>query len=114
MEYDLFLQRLHDLSLEEGCLYIREHSEELADHTAIGQLLAEDALRVLYSPFLSLKLAELLVFFGQYAVHLPSHALGLKAKGDALEQISHHQAAMEAFVRNGCAVRHLYALLDTG
>ena len=59
-------------------------------------MLADEALRVLYSPFLSLKIAELLIFYGEYVGHLSSHALGLKAKGDALVQIGHNQAAMEA------------------
>ncbi len=96
MDSALFLQQLRDLPLEEGRAYIREHIEELSDHKAIGESLAEEALRVLYTPFLSLKLAELLVFYGDYTEHLSSHALGLKAKGDALEQIEHHQAAMDA------------------
>lgn len=96
MDTDLFLQQLRDLPLEEGRAYIQEHIEELSDHKAIGEMLAEEALRVLYKPFLSLKLAELLIFYGDYTGHLPSHALGLKAKGDALEQLEHHQAAMDA------------------
>ena len=95
MDTALFLQQLRDLPLEEGRAYIQEHIEELSDHKAIGEMLAEEALRVLYSPFLSLKLAELLIFYGDYTGHLLSHALGLKAKGDALEQLEHHQAAMD-------------------
>jgi CHAT domain-containing protein len=96
MDKALFLQRLSELPLEEGKAYIRESIAELSDHQAIGELLAEEALRVLYSPFLSLKLAELLIFYGESTEHLSSHALGLKAKGDALVQIGHNQAAMEA------------------
>ncbi|HEX6482601.1 MAG TPA: CHAT domain-containing protein [Ktedonobacteraceae bacterium] len=96
MDTQLFLQRLRDLPLEEGRAYIQEHSDELSDHQAIGELLAEGALRVLYTPFLSLKLAELLTFYGEYTWHLASHALGLKAKGDALAQIGHNEAAMQA------------------
>src|SRR2546421_791256 len=96
MDSDLFLQQLRELSLEEGRIYIQEHIAELSDHKAIGELLAEEALRVLYTPFLSLKIAELLIFYGNYVGHLSSHALGLKAKGDALERIDHHQAAMDA------------------
>jgi tetratricopeptide (TPR) repeat protein len=95
MDTDLFLQNLRALSLEEGRVYIREHIDELSDHAAIGNLLADEALRLLYSPFVSLKIAELLIFFGEYVQHTLSCALGLKAKGDALEQIGHHQAAME-------------------
>jgi tetratricopeptide (TPR) repeat protein len=96
MDTTLFLQHLHDVSLEEGRAYIQAHIAELADHDAIGSLLAEDALRQLYTPFLSLKLAELLIYFGESIHHLSSHALGLKAKGDALVQIGHYQSAMES------------------
>jgi CHAT domain-containing protein len=96
MDPDLFLQQVRDLPVEEGRAYIQEHIEELSDHKAIGESLAEEALRVLYTPFLSLKLAELLIFYGEYTGHLLSHALGLKAKGDVLERIDHHQAAMDA------------------
>lgn len=96
MDSDLFLQQLRDLPLEGGRAYIREHIAELSDHKAIAKLLEDEALRVLYTPFLSLKIAELLIFYGEYIGHLSSHALGLKAKGDALLQIGHYQAAIEA------------------
>src|SRR5216683_2571345 len=96
MDNSLFLQHLREASLEEGRTYIQEHIAELADHDAIGDWLADDALKQLYNPFVSLKLAELLIFFGEYTHHLPSHALGLKAKGDVLVQIWHNQAAMES------------------
>jgi CHAT domain-containing protein len=95
MDNELFLQRLRDLSLEEGKAYIQEHIQELADHAAVGELLADEALRLLYTPLLSLKIAELLTFFGECSSHLPSHALGLKARGDALFQIGHYEAALE-------------------
>src|SRR5258708_29849352 len=90
-----FLQYLRDHTLEEGRACIQEHISELSDHAAIGELLAEEALRLLYSPFVSLKVAELLIFYGEYVQHTSSHALGLKAKGDALMLIEHHQAALE-------------------
>jgi len=96
MDTDLFLQHLRDLPLEEGRAYIQEHIDELSDHAAIGNLLADEALHLLYTPFLSLKLAEILIFFGEYVHHTLSHALGLKAKGDALMMIGHHQAALDA------------------
>lgn len=96
MDTELFLQLLRDLPLEEGRTYIQEHIKELSDHQAIGKLLEDEALRVLYIPFLSLKLAELLIFYGEYTSDLSLHALGLKAKGDALLQIGHNQAAIEA------------------
>jgi CHAT domain-containing protein len=95
MDTDLFLQNLRALSLEEGKVYIQEHIDELSDHAAIGNLLADEALRLLYSPFVSLKIAELLIFFGEYIQHTSSHALGLKAKGDVLFQIGHYEAALK-------------------
>jgi CHAT domain-containing protein len=95
MDIEQYLQYLRDHTLEEGRAYIQEHIAELSDHAAIGNLLADEALRLLYSPFVSLKLAELLIFFGEYVHHHLSHALGLKAKGNALRGIGHHQAAME-------------------
>ncbi len=96
MDNDLFLQHLRELSLEDGKAYIQEHIEELADHAAVGELLAEEALRLLYTPFVSLKVAELLISFGDYTGHMSSHALGLKAKGDALMAIGHYRAAMDS------------------
>ncbi len=96
MDLALFLQRLRDLPIDEGRAYLSQHVEELSDHTAIGEAMAEESLRVLYTPMLSLKLAELLIYYGELTDHLPSRALGLKAKGDALAQISHFQAAVEA------------------
>ena len=60
MDNTLFLQELRDLSLEDARAYIQLHAKELADHGAVGVLLADEALRLLYSPFVSLKLAELL------------------------------------------------------
>src|SRR2546421_5831160 len=95
MDKALFLQHLRDLSLEDGRAYIQEHIAELTDHDAIGDLLADEALKQLYDPFLSLKLGELLIFFGEITQNVYSHALGLKAKGDVLVQISHYQAAIE-------------------
>lgn len=96
MDRALFLQRLRDLPIEEGRAYLSQHLEELSDHTAIGELMAEEALRVLYTPMLSLKLAELLIYYRELTGHLPSHALGLKSKGNALFQINHCQAAIDA------------------
>src|SRR3989440_4814610 len=95
MDSDLFLQQLRELSLEDGCAYIKAHAAELQDHTAFGNLLADEALAQLYTPFVSLKLAELLIFFGEYVSHSSAHALGLKAKGDVLMMIGHHRAAIE-------------------
>jgi CHAT domain-containing protein len=96
MDDTLFIEQLRDLSLEDGRAYIQEHIAELSDHAATGNLLENEALRLLYNPFVSLKIAELLIFFGNYVHHTSSHALGLKAKGDALMVIGHHQAAVDA------------------
>ena len=96
MDSRLFLQRLSELSLEEGRAYIQDHTSELADLNEISDLLENEALRQLFNPFLSLKLSELLIFFGDYTRDLSFHALGLKAKGDALVQIRHYQAALDA------------------
>ena len=96
MDNELFLQRLRDLTLEEGKAYIQQHSDELKDHAAIGNLMWDEALHQLYiAPLVSLKLAELLIFFGEYHHSTLAHALGLKAKGDALRFIGHYQACLE-------------------
>ena len=69
MDRELFLQYLRDHSLEEGRAHIQEHIAELSEHKTIGEWLADEALRLLYAPFLSLKLAELLTFFGECCSH---------------------------------------------
>jgi CHAT domain-containing protein len=108
MDNDLFLQHLRELSLEDGKAYIQEHIEELTDHVAVGVLIAEEALRQRgIDPFVSLKLAELMVFFGDYIHHDLSHALGLKAKGDALCFLGHHQTALECLDAAGQKFLHL-------
>src|SRR5215471_13051592 len=101
MNAELFLQNLREPPLEEGRDYIEEHISELQDHAAIGNLIAGEALRLLYNPFVSLKLAELLIYFGECVHHPLSHALGLKAKGDVLCYIGHHQAALDCLDASG-------------
>src|SRR5579885_3647862 len=101
MDTDLFLRYLRDHTLEEGRTYIQEHLADLSDSKATGDLLADEALRVLYTPFLSLKIAELLIFYGELTGHRLSYALGLKAKGDVLMMIGHYQAAIEILDRAG-------------
>lgn len=96
MDKELFLQRLRDLSLEEGRAHMQEHLAELADYDAVGNLLADEALLLMFTPFVSLKVAELLISFGDNTGHMLSHALGLKAKGDALMATGHFRAAMDA------------------
>ena len=76
---DLFLQDLRDLDLEEVKAYLKVHITELSDYAFVGNLLAYEALRLLYSPFISLKLAELPIYYGDSVQHPSSHALGLKA-----------------------------------
>lgn len=96
MDKEQLLQQLRDLPLEEGCSFIQKHAAELADHAAFGVLIKDEALRQQnIAPFISLKLAELLIFFGNYFHHASSHALGLIAKGDALRNIGYHQVALE-------------------
>src|SRR5579859_6920308 len=94
MDSTLFLQHLSESSLEEGRAYIQDHTNELADLDVVSNLLENEALKQLFNPFLSLKLSELLIFFGDFTHTLSFHALGLKAKGDALVQIRHYQAAL--------------------
>jgi CHAT domain-containing protein len=97
MDNNLFLQQLRDLSLEEGRAYIQAHASELEDHAAFGEVLAEEALNQFFTnPTVSLRLSELLIFFGEHLHHAPSRALGLKGKGDALRGIGLHQAAIES------------------
>ncbi|HZS76035.1 MAG TPA: CHAT domain-containing protein [Ktedonobacteraceae bacterium] len=95
MDTTLFLQHLREASLEEGRAYLNAHLAELSDATTIGDLLADEALKYLYNPFLSLKLSELLIYYGEITGSVYAHALGLKAKGDALLQIRHHEAVLE-------------------
>src|SRR5437764_9088826 len=93
MDNTVFLSQLRESSLEEGRAFIEAHLDELTDHAAIGDLMADEALKQLHH--LSLKLSELLIFFGEITQNLYVHALGLKAKGDVLVQIRHHKAALE-------------------
>ncbi len=102
MDAAIFLQCLRDLSLEEGQAYISERAAEIADLAAFGMLLKDEALRLQnVDLLLSLKLAELLIFFGDTLHHAPSHALGCIAKGNALAIVGYHQAAIEWFDRAG-------------
>ncbi len=96
MDTELFLQYLRDLPLEEGRTYIQTHIAELADYAVIGNLIKDEAQRQEnIAPFVALKLAELLIFFGEYVHHPSSHALGLLAKGMAFYRLGRHQAAIE-------------------
>ena len=106
MDTKVFLQRLCDLGLEDGCVYIREHPTEFADLAKTAVLIREESLRQRHiNAFVSLKLAELLIFLGEHLHHAPSYAFGLLAKGDALSHIGHYQAALECL--NGAGEKFL-------
>ncbi|TMD67286.1 MAG: tetratricopeptide repeat protein [Chloroflexi bacterium] len=120
MDNDLFLQYLLEHSLEEGHDYIKEHVAELTDHAAIGVLIKDEALRQRnIHPFISLKLAELLIFFGEHVHHTLSYAFGHQAKGSALIGLGYHQAALtcldvarEEFLRLGDELNWARTLLS--
>src|SRR5713101_8009351 len=97
MDTDLFLQRLRDLSLEEGKALLQEYVQEPQDFQAFGALLGSDALKQLYTdPAISLKLAEHLVHLGDMVGDVKIHANGLKARGDALRAVGLHAVSMDA------------------
>ena len=73
MDTAQLLQYLRDSSLEEGRAYIQEHIAELTDSNAIGEAIADEALRVLYTPFVSLKIAEILILATSYIPLHPTH-----------------------------------------
>ncbi len=95
MDKEQLLQHLRELPPDEGRAYLREHVTDPDHYDVVGNWLEEEALHLLYTPFVSLKLAELLTFLGDDTGHLRLHALGLKAKGDALMAIGHFRAAMD-------------------
>ena len=95
------LHCLFTLSLEEGKQHLRQLSLEEEQTVAATAWLEEEALNHLYAPFTSLKLAELLMFLGEDTNNSISHALGLKAQGDALVQIGHYKAAIKSLDEAG-------------
>ncbi len=96
MDDQAFLQRLCDLSLEEGRILIQDGSAEISDYASIGMLMADEARRQRdISPSISLKLAELLIFLGEHTAHNLARVLGLKAKGSILNYFEQHRSAME-------------------
>src|SRR5258708_29461346 len=97
MDEGQLLAQLRELSLQQGYQLLAAHLDAIADHVAFGVRLSDDALDQLYTnPTISLKLAEELTFFGDLAGQLACHALGLKARGDALRVLGLHQDALEA------------------
>jgi CHAT domain-containing protein len=108
MDEQLFLRSLRSLSLEEGKNYLQEHIEELSDNAAISALLEYEALDQLYTnPSVSLKFADLLIFWSACTGYKPAHALGLKAKGDVFRAIGLHQAALDCLDAAGEAFLQL-------
>lgn len=102
MDTDLFVQQLCELNLDEGRAFIQTHATGLGDPAAIAVLIRQESLHQRnINDFASLKLGELLIFFGEYTQHTPSHALGLVAKGDALSHMGHYQAALECLDEAG-------------
>ena len=107
MDNDLFLNYLIEHSLEEDQVFIKKLVTNQTDYAAIGVLIKDESSRQRnIHPFISLKLAELLIFFGENVHHAHSSALGYLAKGGALIGLGYYQAALtcldfarEEFVR---------------
>jgi CHAT domain-containing protein/tetratricopeptide (TPR) repeat protein len=101
-EEKLFVERLSALSLDEGKVFIQEQSRLLKQYDAVSHLLRNEARRQeQVNPLVALKLAELLIFFGEHTQLASARASGLVAKGDALKLIGHHQAALYALDEAG-------------
>jgi CHAT domain-containing protein len=102
IDQQLFLQQLRALSLEDGKAYIQECWEEVGGWQQVGEAIRDEARRQENSSALvSLKLGELLIFFGEHIRQELLQARGLIAKGDALKLIGQHQAALECLDRAG-------------
>jgi CHAT domain-containing protein len=98
----VFLQQLRDLSLEEGEVYIQQHWTEVGDCEVVGGLIRHEARREENkNALITLKLGELLIFFGDLVQHEQWRAQGLMAKGDALRLMGQHKAALEYLDRAG-------------
>ncbi len=96
IDNEVFLQHLCDLSLEEGRAYIRTHAAQVNDNDALASLIRRASLgQRNINVFLCLKLAELLIFFGEHLQYMPAYAIGLLTKGDGFSHMGHHQKAME-------------------
>jgi tetratricopeptide (TPR) repeat protein len=97
MDAKYLLQQLRELSLQQGHQLLEVHLDAMDNHAAFGVELSDEAQEQLYTnPAVSLKLAEQLIFFSDLTHQPSSHALGLKARGDALRALGLHQAAIEA------------------
>ncbi|HEX7735115.1 MAG TPA: CHAT domain-containing tetratricopeptide repeat protein [Ktedonobacteraceae bacterium] len=97
MDEDQLLAQLRELGLQQGRHLLATYLDAIPDRVALGVRLSDNALDQLYTnPADSLKLAEELIFFGELTSQLSCHALGLKARGDALRVLGLHQAALEA------------------
>ena len=96
MDEHLLSSYLRDHSFEEGKAYLEEHLSDLNDIPTVSNAIAEEALHQRdVSPFVALKLADLLIFLGDTTHQVLPRALGLKARGDVLNYIEQHQAAIE-------------------
>src|SRR5258708_8432190 len=93
MDDKVFLQRLCDLSLAEGCAYIQAHTTEFADPATVAVLIREESLRQRnINAFVSLKLAELLIYLGEHLQHAPSYAFVLLPNRDPSSHIPHYNS----------------------
>jgi CHAT domain-containing protein len=113
IDQQLFLQQLRMFSLEDGKAYIQQCWEEVGDWQQVGEAIRDEARHQENSSALvSLKLGELLIFFGEHVQQERLLACGLIAKGDALKLIGQHQAALECLDRAGEELLRLGEDLD--
>ncbi len=90
-----FLQHLCALPLEEGKAYLRAQGIPASDYIQVSEQIEEEALRQLHmNSSISLKLGDLLIFFGEYTECALSCALGFLAKGNAFRMLGHYQTAI--------------------
>ncbi|GHO74274.1 hypothetical protein KSD_20450 [Ktedonobacter sp. SOSP1-85] len=102
MDLEPFLQRLQALDLDAGKRFLQEHSAELGEPAIFGPRLREASLKLMYAqPALALKLADLLIFYGQHTSHTASYALGMTARGGILASQGYHQAALKRLDEGG-------------
>ncbi|GHO66505.1 hypothetical protein KSC_053970 [Ktedonobacter sp. SOSP1-52] len=102
MDLEPFLQRLQALDLDAGKRFLQEHSAELGEPAIFGPRLREASLKLLHAqPALALKLADLLIFYGQHTGHTASYAMGMTARGGVLANQGYNQAALKCLDEGG-------------
>ena len=102
MDLEPFIQRLQALELDAGKRFLQEHSAELGEPAIFGPRLREASLKLMYAqPALALKLADLLIFYGQHTSHTASYAMGMTARGGVLANQGYHQAALKCLDEGG-------------